>query len=111
MTKKGQAASRLDYFLVSVPLLYDVVDTTIEPSILSDHSLISLTIKISESVKKGKGLWKFNTSLLKDKKYINEIKTLVPGSTNNPPPRTLLLSSISLVNLILYPFHVDDSSL
>ena len=77
MTKRGQAASRLDYFLVSVPLIYDLVETTIEPSILSDHSLISLTIKIAESIKKGKGFWKFNTSLLKDKKYINEIKTLV----------------------------------
>ena len=36
-----------------------------------------MTIKISESIKKGKGFWKFNTSLLKDKKYINELKTLV----------------------------------
>ena len=43
LTKKGRVSSRLDYWLITSPLLFDTVHTDIEPSIKTDHSLINLT--------------------------------------------------------------------
>ncbi|KAK6172819.1 hypothetical protein SNE40_016401 [Patella caerulea] len=42
----------------------------------SDHSPVVLNLKLN-TVEKGKALWKFNTSLLKDKRYINLVKETI----------------------------------
>jgi hypothetical protein len=70
-TKKGRVASRLDFWLISSHLMFNVADTQIEPSIKTDHSLITLSIFLQKTPTRGKGFWKFNTSLLLDKDYIN----------------------------------------
>ena len=48
----------------------------IKPGYRSDHWIINLSMKIS-SQNKGKGFWKFNTSLLHDAKYANLIQTVI----------------------------------
>lgn len=48
-------------------------DLNFLPSYRSDHSSVVLSIEINE-FKKGKELWKFNVSLLKDQNYIEEVK-------------------------------------
>ena len=53
-----------------------VKDITFLPSYRSDHSSVVLSLQINE-FRKGKGLWKFNTSLLKDKTYIEEVKKYI----------------------------------
>ena len=53
--------SRLDCFLLSDYLVSSFEDTDILPGYHSDHPMVTLK------------LWKFNCSLLKDKKYIDEI--------------------------------------
>ena len=53
-----------------------ILDVSTLPSYRSDHSSVVLSVKINE-FKKGKGLWKFNTSLLKDREYVEEIKKCI----------------------------------
>lgn len=55
-------------------MLYDFVETDIKPSINSDHSLITLTFQLSDTEKRGRGFWKFNTDLLRDEIYAAMIK-------------------------------------
>ena len=45
----------------------------IDNSYRSDHSGVILFLKLN-TIQKGKGLWKFNNSLLTDKEYLKIIK-------------------------------------
>ena len=65
--------SRLDFFLISEELTTFLSSSNIVPGYRTDHSLISLDLDLS-SIKRGKGFWKFNNSLLKDSEYIKCIK-------------------------------------
>ena len=71
--------SRIDYFLVSESLSSSCISSQIKPCIISDHSLISLSVSTSEC-KRGPGVWKFNNELLEDETFCNELKQLVLGS-------------------------------
>ena len=64
--------ARLDFFLVSEDLLTSVKKCTIENSYRSDHSPVILGLCFNKFIK-GKPLWKFNNSLLKDIEYLNII--------------------------------------
>ena len=65
---------RLDYFLISQHVLDVVVKANILPSIFSDHSPISLSLKFTDEPTLGRGHWKMNTSLLKDNNFKVRIK-------------------------------------
>lgn len=68
--------ARLDYFLVSNSFS-DLIDTSkINPGYRTDHSIISLVIA-PNPFKKGKGLWKFNCSLLKNIQYHAVVKKVI----------------------------------
>lgn len=69
--------SRIDYFLISANLLNLIENCNIEPSIKSDHSLISIDFKGYQEWQRGRGFWKFNNQLLHDSTYINKIETLI----------------------------------
>ena len=43
----------------------------------SDHSLISMTVELIETPKRGKGFWKFNNSPLTDIDYIQLVKNII----------------------------------
>ena len=62
-TKKNLRRSRLDCWLISSGLMYNVVNTSIQPGYGSDHSLITISMFKQESIKQGPSFWKFNTSL------------------------------------------------
>ena len=64
--------SRLDYFLLSVYLVSSFEDTDILPGYRSDHSIVTIKLRFGKEMKRNT-FWKFNCSLLKDKKYIDEI--------------------------------------
>jgi exonuclease III len=76
-SNRGIQQSRIDYFLVSNNLLYEIEKTDIEPSILTDHSLIILKLHETDKQNRGNGIWKQNASLLKEKKYIDKIKEVI----------------------------------
>lgn len=68
--------ARLDFFLVSENFFSSVKNVDILPSYRSDHSTVVLSFKVNDFIK-GKGLWKFNNSLLKDTEYVKIIKTCI----------------------------------
>ena len=66
--------SRLDFFWILDLLSTFVTDADIKAG--TDHSLITLTLTFGKETK-NKLLWKFNSSLLKDKLYADEINTVI----------------------------------
>ena len=82
-TRFGFSQSRIDYFLASCQLEYVIVSTDILPSIKSDHSLLRLSVLLNKEQPRGKGLWKFNTSLLYDPVYVTLIKETIKRSIDD----------------------------
>ena len=66
---------RLDYFLISKSLSARINKSDISHGFRSDHSLISLSIK--PQISRGPGFWKFNTSLLQDNDYVENIRRVI----------------------------------
>ena len=68
--------ARLGYFLISNSM-FDLINTcNIKPGYRSDHSIIQLEIEFSK-FQIGKGIWKFNTSLLSNQDYLKIIKKVI----------------------------------
>ena len=65
--------ARLDFFLVSTDIHAKVVKNYMSFGYRTDHSFVGIELNIDES-DRGKGFWKFNTSLLKNKEYIEIVK-------------------------------------
>ena len=69
--------SRLDFFLISTSLANLCKSYKILPCILTDHSLVTLSLDTSAS-ERGPGFWKLNDLLLEDDVYCNLIcRTIV----------------------------------
>ena len=68
--------ARIDYFLVSNSVLNKSLSCDILPAYRSDHSRVSLRLSLSYQ-SRGKGLWKFNCSLLKDLSYHKLVKSVI----------------------------------
>ena len=68
--------ARLDMFLISGCLEGYVEKTEIHPGYRSDHSMITLHLDITKQPR-GRGLFKFNVSLLKDPNYIKLVKNTI----------------------------------
>ena len=66
--------SRLDYWLVSIHMMYDLDTVDIKTSTRSDHSLIELNFFKSHIPTRGPSFWRFNASLLRDPKYVELIE-------------------------------------
>ncbi len=66
--------SRLDFWLISAHMIYDLKDVDILPAIHTDHSIISVSFQNRDDCTKGAGFWKFPSHLLKDKDYVAYIK-------------------------------------
>lgn len=81
-TKSGRASSRIDLWLVSSNIVFDLENTKISSSILTDHSIINLNLNLKEEQKRGNGNWKLNVSLLKDQQLVNKINTYLDSCTN-----------------------------
>ena len=67
---------RLDFFLISKGLLGNIINTGIHTGIKSDHDMPYLIFAPSKH-KQGPGFWKFNTTLLEDKEYIDQTVKLI----------------------------------
>ncbi len=81
-TRKGLVQSRLDYWICSTHMLYNLQSVDIKPGIKSDHSILNITFKMQNSVQRGRGFWKFNSSLLCDTGYIKKIKQILDDCSN-----------------------------
>lgn len=65
--------ARLDYFLISSDIYNRAGIANILPGYRTDHAMISLDVKISY-IQRGKGIWKFNNSLLDEEDYSQLVK-------------------------------------
>ena len=68
--------ARLDYFLITSDWMTRVLQTRISPGYRTDHSLITLKLNIG-NMSRGRGFWKFNSSLLQDKDYVDIVKNVI----------------------------------
>ncbi len=68
-------SSCLDYWFISENLLNDLISYKIQPGLHSDHSILIIEIG-NDNPSRGKGFWKFNTSLLHDT-YVRKIKEII----------------------------------
>ena len=69
--------------LTSEHLLNFIDDVNILQGIQSDHSLLKLSLKSGNKHEKGRGFWKFNSSLLHDPVYVDKIKKAIRETTQN----------------------------
>ena len=67
--------SRIDFFLISNEMQYNVRLCKHLPSSLSYHSLVILRVSsLVDSESRGRGYWKFNNSLTNDNKFVETLK-------------------------------------
>ena len=66
---------RLDYFLISDQLQEQIKTIEIIPAVQSDHSTLIVEIGSIIQEAKGQSYWKFNTSLVYDKSFVELIKS------------------------------------
>ena len=60
----------LDYFYISNSMQVSVKNTDVPASLLTDHSPITFSYFKNEESNRGRGLWKFNNSLIENEKYV-----------------------------------------
>ena len=70
----GKQGSRIDMVWMPQRYLGLVTSVGIFPFFRSDHSYVHLNINLPFGVKRGKGLWKFNTAHLQDEAFCNKIE-------------------------------------
>lgn len=68
--------SRIDFLLITDSLQINRIHSSIEASYKSDHSPVCLNIHF-QNRPHPRPFWKFNNSLLKDPKYIQEVKKVI----------------------------------
>ena len=79
----GVIQRRLDYFFISNNMQQFVCKTDILASFLSDHSPVFFTSSDSALDTYGKGLWKFNSSLIKNEEYVSAMKKHIMVTIKN----------------------------
>jgi hypothetical protein len=78
---KGIQQSRLDLWIIANSFIYKTEECKIEASILSDHNIIALKLEeLNSKENRGRGIWKLNTSLLKEKEYVDKINLVIDES-------------------------------
>jgi hypothetical protein len=77
----GNSKSRIDRVYFSSNMIGRVQKTTFENNQESDHKVVK--VKIEKEIEVGRGTWMFNTSLLKDEVYTNEVPNIIRKYTND----------------------------
>ena len=70
----GFIERRLDYIFVSNCLQEFVNYTDVLPAISTDHSPVLISLSNDNSDNNGRGLWKYNSSLVHDEFYVENMK-------------------------------------
>ena len=74
--KNPRKQARLDFFLITSHMIDIIHKANIRPGYRSDHSVTEIEIVLNR-FKRGRGIWKFNNSLLKQKEYLNLINNAI----------------------------------
>ena len=97
---RGNAQSRLDFFLISDGLLHGnkSADCRVLPSCMSDHRAVELSLQLTPTPR-GRSYWKFNNSLLTIPNFVQTLKEfLVEAIRLNDAPT---LSKSTLFDTVL----------
>ena len=78
----GYIQRRLDYFFVSNSLQEAIKSIDILASFSTDHSPIFILLSKLNEFTKGKGLWKFNNSLISNEDYVEKMKNHISDILN-----------------------------
>ena len=78
----GYIQRRLDYFFVSNSLQEAIKSVNILASFSTDHSPIFITLSKLNEFTEGKGLWKFNNSLIFNEDYVEKMKNHISDILN-----------------------------
>ena len=68
--------TRIDHWLISSHLANYLKSTNALPGIKSDHSIIFLQL-CSSKAQRGRGFWKFNSTLLRDIDYVKKVSEMI----------------------------------
>ena len=74
--KNVHSASRIDFVLISKNIKNYVVKTDIRPVVTGDHNAVTVILKNKE-VTSGPGFWKFNSSLLTQNDYCENVRKII----------------------------------
>ena len=99
--------ARLDLILISESLLSSLQSSSIELSYRSDHSAVYINLKLNDFFR-GKGLWKFNTSLLSDMNYLQLINSTINETINQYALPVYNTDNIHLLNNFEIQFIIND---
>lgn len=69
-SKVHNSYSRIDYLLLSISIMQNVINSEIHTSIISDHGPLSVTLSLDFYPNKTKP-WKFNNMFLRDHKFVS----------------------------------------
>ena len=78
----GLIQRRLDYFYISNSMQVSVKNTDLLTSLLTDHSPITFSCFKNQESKRGRGLWKFNNSLIENAEYVLQMKKFILDTSN-----------------------------
>ena len=73
----------LDYFFISNSLQESIRTTDIFGAFSTDHSPITLSLCHLKEFPRGRGLWKFNKTLIRDENYREQMRTLIENVLDN----------------------------
>ena len=102
--------ARLDYFLASNSMMDLIPKTNIRYGHRSDHSVIELKIELNKFVR-GRGTWKFNSSLLGNKDYVELINNTIDNTVLEYVTPVYNLSSIPNIPPDEIVFTINDGLL
>ena len=69
--------ARLDFFLINHGLSCFLKNIKHIPSYKSDHSIVMMEIDLYKNAKRGKGFWKLNESILRNKESLQQINNVI----------------------------------
>lgn len=94
----AKQCSRLDYILLTPALMARLNTAEMHPGYKSDHWRVEAVLNF-ETHKRGRGFWKFNTSHLKDKKFISSMEEIIDINLWNVKPNITPAQNWELLKL------------
>ena len=73
--KKGTVGCRLDRVYLPIQFLVNSPSCSFLPCAFTDHYLVKCIFTLPDSLPRGRGLWKFNVSLLTDKNFCADVQS------------------------------------
>ena len=70
----GSTGTRIDRIYVSAPLRENTAFCTIKPFAFADHAAVTCQLRLPETLPRGRGVWKFNCTLLRDSDFCQAVE-------------------------------------